>query len=923
MHDKIDIGPDERNQEATGRGLFARWLEERSAALGRPLVADDLNFIGFAPTVENRPLDVRPDVASHKIRVTFFKNYAATTKTEEELTPEELRDRIISTSAATKAKLPWLKLGKFGTKKTDQKCLRHDANVLGLTGVELDYDDEDVSFDSAVAMLQEMHLFTLIYTSPSHTEAKPRWRILAFLSKLETRNAMRIKYVARINGRMGGIIKKKESFNLSQGFYYGRALDNADANHRAVIIAGDFIDLRDDLYKFEAAGMPGGAEQNSDSDKNAFEQFGEQLGSHGFENILAELGDSPPGPPGLKGFNDVLSRAAASYVSQHKGKTFDREVLKARLRKAIDDAPKNSLRKPKDVQRYRSDKYLVDCINSAIKKFSLVAFRRAQRTAYQQGSDARPVIPIPAGDGPWLPVMKKLDEVLGASKDAKPPARDIDGYMVAARKVCIPKTHAFTEQGEPSENLPSPEQWVLSRLDQNNIGELIEQYINFVEVGKRPMHLQMPFVQHYQRRHESPLPIVSTIAVAPIVLADGAIMAPVGLDRNNGIIFEIQNEVRAILPRREDCSEHAVTAAMKFLCEEWLCDVSADLIGKATIISAALTVIERTLLPDRPAFFITAGRRGGGKTTTIAMLIMAVMGVRPAASSWSNNEEERRKAFLFGASYILWDNVERGAQISCPHIERSCTTAFYSDRKLGVSEIVATAASVIHFFTGNNISPRGDLASRSLRMELTIDRSDPENREFKHPDPISWTETHRGEILRALYAILLGNPQLTKPRHAPAKTRFKLWWRLVGSAVEHAYGLCAQRPFRPFDFEQLFLSQEETQDEDTVTLMDVLDALQGSYPDGFTSADLAEELNSESSDPMLQGLLREFLYPGAPAGFKTTARSVSKQLGRHLNNPVTANDQTLVLRATNQTTGANKNRLMYSVVRKARANAPS
>ena len=45
---------------------------------------------------------------------------------------------------------------------------------------------------------------------------------------------------------------------------------------------------------------------------------------------------------------------------------------------------------------------------------------------------------------------------------------------------------------------------------------------------------------------------------------------------------------------------------------------------------------------------------------------------------------------------------------------------------------------------------------------------------------------HRAEILRAFYTILLGNPTLKKPRDAPMQTRFKMWWRLVGSAVEHA-----------------------------------------------------------------------------------------------------------------------------------------
>ena len=122
------------------------------------------------------------------------------------------------------------------------------------------------------------------------------------------------------------------------------------------------------------------------------------------------------------------------------------------------------------------------------------------------------------------------------------------------------------------------------------------------------------------------------------------------------------------------------------------------------------TLIERSLLVNRPCFFVTAGRRGGGKTTRPAHADQAVTGILPCAAAWSTNEEERRKAllayFLSGVTYILWDNIPRGTQISCPHIERSCTAAYYADRKLGVSETVCTAASTIHLFTGNNIGPR-------------------------------------------------------------------------------------------------------------------------------------------------------------------------------------------------------------------------
>jgi hypothetical protein len=389
-----------------------------------------------------------------------------------------------------------------------------------------------------------------------------------------------------------------------------------------------------------------------------------------------------------------------------------------------------------------------------------------------------------------------------------------------------------------------------------------------------------------------------------MVLADGALLAPDGLDRDRGIIFEIQKELRAVLPRRQDCTEVAVREAMQFLTDEWLCDVSADHAGKCMLISAALTIIERSLLPDRPAFFVTAGRRGGGKTTTLTMLIMAVTGIWPAAAAWSTNEEERRKAllsyFLYGAAYILWDNIVRGTQISCPHIEKSCTAAYYSDRKLGVSEMVATAASTIHFFTGNNIAPRGDLASRSLHVRLAVDRPDPENREFKHPDPVTWTQDHRAEILRALYTILLGNEQLRLPRVAKAKTRFKTWWRLVGSAVENAAALAGEE----IDFQDLFLTQEDDE-EDTTTLADALKVMRRRWPAFFKANDVADLINRRDADAGLDTLggmnadsaaLRDFLFGTMPPGFIATPKAVGKRLRAHVDEPVKVGDQTLVLR---------------------------
>ena len=126
--------------------------------------------------------------------------------------------------------------------------------------------------------------------------------------------------------------------------------------------------------------------------------------------------------------------------------------------------------------------------------------------------------------------------------------------------------------------------------------------------------------------------------------------------------------------------------------------------GKCVLIAAALTILERVLLPERPAFFITAGHRGGGKTTTTMMLVLATTGRKPPAAAWSPNEEERRKALFAylaeGLPVLCWDNIPRGAAISCPSIEKALTSESYCDRVLGHSVTQTVPATTVMFFTG-------------------------------------------------------------------------------------------------------------------------------------------------------------------------------------------------------------------------------
>ena len=104
--------------------------------------------------------------------------------------------------------------------RSPQGSLRHDANVISVSGCEGDYDGGEMELAEAKRRLDDAGLAHLIYTSPSHKLAAPRWRVLLPFSR-ELPPGRRSKMVDRVNGGLGGVLAR-ESWSLSQAFYYGR-----------------------------------------------------------------------------------------------------------------------------------------------------------------------------------------------------------------------------------------------------------------------------------------------------------------------------------------------------------------------------------------------------------------------------------------------------------------------------------------------------------------------------------------------------------------------------------------------------------------------------------------------------------------------------------------------------------------------------
>jgi RecA-family ATPase len=176
--------------------------------------------------------------------VTFFTHFSARNKSEDQLSVPALVELIESAHAQYKDQLPWLKLAQFGDVRSPKGSLRWDANVLHVSGAEADYDLEQMPIEAAAELLRQAGIWSILYTSPSHSIERPRFRVLAPFSQPLDKH-QRGRMVARINGVLGGILAP-ESFTISQSYYYGFLANDAgvpiSGAHQVIPIDGTPID---------------------------------------------------------------------------------------------------------------------------------------------------------------------------------------------------------------------------------------------------------------------------------------------------------------------------------------------------------------------------------------------------------------------------------------------------------------------------------------------------------------------------------------------------------------------------------------------------------------------------------------------------------------------------------------------------------
>jgi hypothetical protein len=721
------------------------------------------------------------DIDSRTVGITMFKDETAQTLNLTEQTLPSLCDRILATTAPSKDKTPWLKLAKFGNLRSDKNCLRTNTNLREITGIECDYDGEEIAFKSAIHTIRDAGIRALIYTSASHTEEKPRWRILAPLSQNhppETREKM----VARLNGLFGGAFAP-ESFALSTGFHYGSV--NSNPHHRAVVLDGDFLDLRDDLYAgsiFKDGSRVGDQQRQGATSRGARDDDKRERVE--LEKIVAAL--------------DVISSKCAYRVWIEIGAALHREFGESGF--TLFDAW--SAKSPQyDVEdckaKWKGLRSMTQFSAGTILHYADLA-SPGWRDRYAEDQLKRSheaMRGASAGAG--------ASKVAATSNDSgKPEIQVINGklseHATAGEACLIAAGLPLYRHGE------KPVRPIIEIVDASHGRKTKVAQLKVIDaIYLRDLLCRTVIWQRWDGRSQklvrinAPAEIANTILArvgelkfpalagvisTPTMRPDGSLLTSAGYDNETRLLLIEPPPMQEIpdKPTRDDALK--ALALIEGLLTEF---PFIDDVATAVALAAILTPIARGAFMVSPMFLSNAPVAGSGKSFLWDIVAAIAIGQLMPVMAAGRNEEETEKrlgaALIAGQPLINIDNIsgELRGDALCQIIERPIVDV----RILGKSECRRVEARGTTLYgSGNNLIVRGDLTRRVLTTTLDPRVERPELRQFKS-DPVATVLADRGLYIAACLTICKAYIAAGRPNLARKLASFEGWSDTVRSAL--------------------------------------------------------------------------------------------------------------------------------------------
>ena len=278
--------------------------------------------------------------------------------------------------------------------------------------------------------------------------------------------------------------------------------------------------------------------------------------------------------------------------------------------------------------------------------------------------------------------------------------------------------------------------------------------------------------------------IMRQVIVAPTMRPDGSILQQEGYDaatetfyKPNAAYPEIENA-----PTRTSCLQHL--EALNQVVKDF---PFAEEKHRSAWLAGVLTCVGRTgITGPCPMFVVDSNAHGTGKTKLVHAATHVAYGTDAPCLSKPAEEDEARKqitAVLLGGHYaVLLDNVLgvlRGASMAAV-----LTSASWSDRRAGSSELLQLPSRTVWWATGNNVTMGEDIARRSLLIRLGTKLERPDERaDFQRPSLLTWIDRERAQLVASALSILRGYVVADRPSRGPAWGYYESWTSLIPGAI--------------------------------------------------------------------------------------------------------------------------------------------
>jgi hypothetical protein len=270
------------------------------------------------------------------------------------------------------------------------------------------------------------------------------------------------------------------------------------------------------------------------------------------------------------------------------------------------------------------------------------------------------------------------------------------------------------------------------------------------------------------------IPRLVGITSTPFIRRDGVIVATPGYDPVSGYLFIDDGTEWQSVP--DQPTDEEVRAAIDAL-HEVVCDFPFERPEhRSAWLATLLATVGRPAIDGPvPMLWVDGNRKGTGKSQLPRLISAIACGHDPTEIGFTNDEKELENRLasllLAGDRIAAFDNATGSLRNAV--LDRFLTSTVFSTRLFFKQQFVKLLNNTVLAVTGNNLTLRGDLSRRVVRVRLVTPLERPDRRDdFRHPDLFGFVNTNRPRLFAAALTILrahavAGFPhptvQVTKP----------------------------------------------------------------------------------------------------------------------------------------------------------------